>query len=153
MSVQGLPLPNLLVEMLGDGRWRHPGEQAVQQVMPWVYEELEFMPIETMRRETAGLARVIEEDELAGIFWVARGSAQVELVELPWLDIEAAVIIAMARYSDCIQVVLDYRTSAEEPRVVAYGEEWIDLHQGNTWTLGWRVVAPAFSSFVAALRC
>ncbi|MGI5170979.1 hypothetical protein ACQEU3_42175 [Spirillospora sp. CA-253888] len=115
-------------------------------------EELEFMPIDTMRRETAALARLAEDDELAQIFWLARGGVQAEPVRLPWLDPGAAVVIAMSRYSDSVGIALDHRTGAEDPRVVAFGEEMIDFHQAVRWALGWRVVTPTFSEFAAALN-
>ncbi|MBC6463244.1 SMI1/KNR4 family protein [Actinomadura sp. HBU206391] len=140
--------------MLEDGRWRHPGEQALLRVIPWLDEKMEFMSVETMEAETTALARVTAEYEgQAQIYWVARGSAQAKPAGLPWLDIEAAYLIVVSRYSDGDMVALDYRTGAENPRVVAFGEIYgIDLHQGGTTLFGWRMVAPTFSDFVAALN-
>lgn len=153
MLLWGLVVPALLMEMLGDGRWRHPGEQALDRVMPWRDEPVQLsMTIDEMEAETAGLSRETEDDELAGMFWVARRSAQSEPIELPWLDIDRALLVGGARYSDCIAIALDYRTDAEDPQVVVFGEEMVDLQQGDRWPLGWRVVVPTFPAFVAALN-
>lgn len=153
MRLRGLAVPTLLLEMMGDGRWRHPSEQALDKVMPWRDEPLQlFLTPDQMQKETADLARVTKDDELARIFWVARGGAQAEPAGLPWLDLDFAVLIGTARYSDCVAIALDYRTTgAAEPRVVAFGEEGVDLHQGDRRPLGWRVVMPTVSAFVAAL--
>ncbi|MFC6880726.1 MULTISPECIES: hypothetical protein [Actinomadura] len=146
-------MPALLVEMLGDGRWRHPSEQALDRVVPWRDEPVQlFMTIDQMERETAGLSRETEDGELARMFWVARRGAQPEPVELPWLDLDRALLVGGARYSDCIAIALDYRTDAEDPQVVVFGEEMVDLHQGSRGFVGWRVVAPTFPAFVAALN-
>ncbi|MFB4317279.1 hypothetical protein [Actinomadura sp. 21ATH] len=146
-------MPALLLEMLGDGRWRHPGERALDRVMPWRYEPLQlFMTTDKMETETADLRRVTEDDELARIFWVARRSTQIAPAGLPWLDIDLALLVGGARYSDCISIALDYRTDADDPQVVVFGEEMVDLHQASRWHRGWRVVAPTFSAFAAALN-
>jgi hypothetical protein len=146
-------VPALLVEMLDDGFWCHPSHQALDRVMFWRDEPVQlFMTIDQMEKETAGLSRETEDDELARMFWVARRSAQGEPVELPWLDIDRALLVGGAQYSDCIAIALDYRTGAEDPQVVVFGEEMVDLHQGSRWPRGWRVVAPTFPAFVAALN-
>lgn len=102
--------------------------------------------------DVAQLSCVTEDDELARIFWVVRRSAQAEPIEPPWLDIDRALLIGGAQYSDCIAIALDYRTDAEDPQVVVFGEEMVDLQQGSRWPTGWRVVAPTFPAFVAALN-
>jgi len=33
--VRGLVIPPLLRSLVRDGRWRHPGEAAIERVMPW----------------------------------------------------------------------------------------------------------------------
>lgn len=82
-------VPALLVETLGDGRWRQPSEQALDGVVPWRDEPVQlFMTIDEMERETAGLSHETEDDELARIFGVARGHAQAEPIEPHWLDID-----------------------------------------------------------------
>jgi hypothetical protein len=141
--VCGLPLPTLLLEMLDDGRWQDPGEQALDRVMPWADDPRKFLMLTTdqMRRETEGLAYAAEGDEYAPLFQAVRGSARAEPVELPWLDLDLAVLIGGARQSDATNIALDYRTGAADPRVVASAFPQV----------GWRVVAPTFSAFVAAV--
>jgi hypothetical protein len=67
-------------------------------------------------------------------------------VELPWLDPELAVLIAVNRDpGDDIAVALDYRSDAVEPRVVA-SDFWTDPRHCS-----WRLVTPTFTGFAAAL--
>lgn len=42
-SVNGLPLPPLLLQLLAEGRWRHPGEAALRQAIPWIEDPLDFL--------------------------------------------------------------------------------------------------------------
>jgi hypothetical protein len=42
-EVRGLILPDLLLELLVSGRWRHPGGDALSQVMPWFEDPLDFL--------------------------------------------------------------------------------------------------------------
>jgi hypothetical protein len=53
MHVRGLALPQLLNELLTDDRWRHPGEQALREIMPWFEDPLHFLTnVEEIRRES-----------------------------------------------------------------------------------------------------
>jgi hypothetical protein len=66
-------------------------------------------------------------------------------VELPWLDVERAVFIAVNRHiGDDLGIALDYRTGTDDPRVAA-----------SDWSSGdgclWREVTPRFSEFVERL--
>ncbi len=76
---------------------------------------------------------------------MARGTATAP-VHLPWLDVDRAFLIAVARYAgDETAVALDHRTSAPDPWIVA----------SDVWTadgqVSWRTVAPTFSGFVAGI--
>ena len=87
-----------------------------------------------------------DDDATARLFRLARGSAAAGPVELPWLDVERAVLIAVNRIpGDDVAVALDYRTSGSDPQVV--GDFWTGSHQ-----CAWRTVAPAFSAFTTALN-
>lgn len=53
-------------------------------------------------------------------FHLRPGSTQPEPVELPWLDVEQAVFIAVNREPGAdLGIALDDRTSRDDPRVVA----------------------------------
>ena len=65
---------------------------------------------------------------------------------LPWLDADLSLFIAVNREIGAdLGIALDYRTSFDDPRVVA--SDW--------WTgdnsLHWREAFPTFSSFINAL--
>ncbi|WP_433469809.1 S1 RNA-binding domain-containing protein [Spirillospora sp. CA-128828] len=97
-------------------------------------------------RESASLDRIADHHATAELFRQARGSQATDLVELPWLDADLAVLIGVNRNpGDDVAIALDYRTGSDEPRVVA-SDWWTDPHR-----CAWRVVAPTFSAFAAAL--
>jgi hypothetical protein len=144
-TVNGLQLPPLLVELLQRGRWRHPGDEALQRLIPFLREPVDFLTtIEAMRRESAG--RIADEPSIAGVYHMARGSRRAEPICLPWLDVELAVFVAVDRVpEDDLAIALDCRTGAADPRVVAN-----DWHHGPGGCI-WREVAASFSVFVRLL--
>jgi hypothetical protein len=67
-------------------------------------------------------------------------------VDLPWLDVERAFVVAVNRVpGDDVAIALDYRGYSSDPRVVA-SDFWTDPHQG-----AWRIVAPTLGTFAEAL--
>jgi hypothetical protein len=67
-------------------------------------------------------------------------------VELPWLDVELAFLVAVNRMpGDDVAIALDYRGDPSDPRVVA-SDFWTEPRQ-----CAWRIVAPALSVFADAL--
>lgn len=146
--VRGLALPTPLVELLASGRWRHPGDETLREIMPWFKDPLDFLTdVHQIRHESGSLDRLTDDEETARIFRQARGSAGADPVELPYLDVDLAVLIAVNRIpGDDVAVALDYRTDPSDPRVVA-SDFWTDPHQCS-----WRTIAPTFSAFIAALN-
>ena len=144
-EVNGLQLPPPLVELLQQGRWRHPGDEVVRQLLLFVGEPVDFLgDVEAMRRESRGL--LADDWDSAKWFHEARGSKTSEPICLPWLDVELAVFIAVNRVpGDDLGIALDYRTGSDDPRIVAS-----DWGQGANGCL-WREVAPTFSQFVRML--
>lgn len=146
--VRGLLLPALLIELLASGHWRHPGDKALHRIMPWFKDPLDFLTdVDQIRRESRSLDYLTEDDATARLFRQARGSIAASPVELPWLDVELAVLIAVNRIpGDDVAIALDYRTSSSDPRVVA-SDFWTDPRQ-----CVWRTIAPTFSAFTTALN-
>ncbi|WP_199922856.1 hypothetical protein [Streptomyces sp. NRRL B-24484] len=145
-TVRGLPLPQLLLDLIADGRWRHPGDAALAEALPWFADPVEFLPdVAAVRRQSASLDDLSDE-ELGPLFRQARGSTADEPVELPWLDAERAVLIAVARTAgDDTALALDYRTDPADPRVVG-SDIWTNPREYT-----WRIAAPTFTAFATAL--
>ena len=91
--VRGLPLPRLLVRLLDDDQWRHPGEDVLKAVIPWFDAPLDFLrtPGE-MGRESQFLYEDGSADDRreSAFFHVVRGGVTGR-ADLPWLDVGQAL--------------------------------------------------------------
>ncbi len=136
-------LPPLLIEMMNDGRWVHPGSGAMARIAPFIEEELVFRT--SMYEIPIGHECLMGPEENQNeIFHEYRGSKFTGERELPWIDVERSALIAINRIpGDDIALALDFRTSTTNPRVV--GNEWSD---GG---YSWREVAPTFDAFAKTL--
>lgn len=144
-TVNGLPLPPLFLELVRDGRWRHPGDEQLRRIIPFFYEPVDFLTnLESMRRESSG--NLADNPQMAEVYYERRSSASAEPILLPWLDRDKAVFIAVNRFGgDDIAIALDYRSSGLDPTVVA--NDWHTRPNGCLW----REVAPTFSAFFGML--
>ncbi|MFI7114835.1 hypothetical protein ACIBK9_51595 [Nonomuraea sp. NPDC050227] len=147
VCVRGLPLPALLIESMSSGAWPAQDDTRLREIMPWFEDPLDLLAdVREIRRESASLDWMTEDSATADLFRQARGSQAGDLVELPWLDADLAVLIGVNRNpGDDVALALDYRTGSDDPSVVA-SDWWTDPHR-----CAWRVVAPTFSAFAAAL--
>ncbi|MFJ1706044.1 hypothetical protein [Kitasatospora sp. NPDC088346] len=147
VTVRGLRIPSLLSTLIAQGRWRHPGDDTMSRLIPWFEDPLDFLTsLERIERESVALDRIADH-EPAQLFREVRGTTRDTPVELPWLDVEQAVLIAVCRFAgDDVALALDYRTDAVDPRVVGT-DIWTDPQLYE-----WRTVAPTFSAFAAALN-
>lgn len=144
-NVNGSSLPLLLIELLRNGQWQHPGDDALRMLIPFSMEPVDFLGISSIHRETSGLLRHADDPKTAELFYLSRGSRASLPVELPWLDAERAVLIAVNRDSgDDVAIALDFRGNTEDPRVVA--SHWNDAQSP------WAEISPSFSAFVRRLR-
>jgi hypothetical protein len=117
-EINGLTLPPLLVSIMATGRWRHPGDRVIRELIPFLDGPVDFLGIEGIRRESRW--SLVDIPWAAAGVHLARGSQSPSPVELPWLDVEKAVVIAVNRvHGDDIVIARDYRTDCEDPRVVA----------------------------------
>src|SRR4051812_28981526 len=134
--VRGLPLPVLLTESMASGAWPAQDDTRLREIMPWFEDPLDLLAdVDQMRRESASLDRMTEDSATAELFRQARGSQVADLVELPWLDADLAVLIGVNRNpGDDVALALDYRTGSDDPSVVA-SDWWTDPHQ-----CAWRIV-------------
>ena len=145
--IRGLLVPDLLLALLQAGAWHHPGDAALAELMPWFADPLEFLAsIPAMAGVSRSLDRLVRDDATARVFRFASGTTVTEQIDLPWLDVDQAFLIATARYAgDDTAVALDYRTGASTPRVVA-SDIWTDPRQCH-----WRTVAETFPAFAASV--
>lgn len=148
IRVRGLLLPALLAGLLASGRWQHPGDEVLHEVLPWFKDPVDFLSTtDLMERESRSLDMDAGDARASRMLHVTRGSVAGK-IWLPWLDAEAAVLIAVNRHpGDDVAIALDYRNDARNPAVVA-SDAW-------TWTYPsaylWRPVAPTFEAFAAML--
>ncbi|WP_460336200.1 hypothetical protein [Actinoallomurus acanthiterrae] len=136
------------MDLLANGRWLHPGDERLREVMPWFEDPLDFLTdVHQMSRESRSLDLLTDDETSSRLFRTVRGSASAGPVELPWLDVELAVLIAVNRIpGDDVAIVLDYRSNETNPGVVA-SDFWTDPKQCT-----WRIVTPTFSGFASALN-
>jgi hypothetical protein len=144
-SVHGLPLPPLLLQLLAEGRWRHPGDAILRAAIPWIEDPLDFLlPPYELAFESMWATMFGHGDHAAWMHLVRLSQSQTS-ISLPFLDVEQAVfIIENLHPGDDQGIALDYRTSHVDPRVVA--SDWV-VAVGCVW----REVAPTFSDFVEQL--
>jgi hypothetical protein len=137
-------VPPLLIELINTGRWKQPPDETIKKVIPFLQDPMVFLPtIDAMRQESTSL--LADSPEMSELFHEYRGSKVPER-ELPWLDVDKALFIAVNRIGGAdIGIALDYRTSREDPRVVAS-----DWESGDN-THHWREVENKFSDFVKNL--
>jgi hypothetical protein len=114
--------------------------------MPWFKDPLHFLDsVQAMERESNSLAFLTDDEASARLFRQTRGTGQVSPVDLPWLDVDKAFLVAVnERPGDDVAIALDYRTDYTDPRVVA-SDFWTDPR-----ICSWREVTPTFSALVGA---
>jgi hypothetical protein len=146
-SVRDLVVPALLVRLIGAGRWKHPGVAVFARVAPWFDDPVNFLgDVEDMERQSRALDLLVDDEESARLFHLARPHGRADSVDLPWLDVEHAYFIALSqRIGDDTAVALDYRTDPADPAVVG-SDIWTVPHQYH-----WRTISPTFSAFAEAL--
>ncbi|MFJ8104223.1 hypothetical protein [Streptomyces sp. NPDC096132] len=145
--VRGHALPARLASLLAQGRWRHPGDTELARLVPWFEDPLDFLPsTDQMTRESRSLDMFADDPRSSELFREVRGSERQGPVELPWLDADLAILIAVNRRpGDDVALALDYRTDPADPRVVG-SDFWTNPRQCE-----WRTVMPTFSAFADAL--
>jgi hypothetical protein len=116
--------------------------------MPWFEDPLILLAsLDQIQRESRSLDMSADDEPSAHLFRTLRGSRVAHAVDLPWLDIEKAVLIGVNRNpGDDVAVALDYRTDPLDPRVVA-SDFWTNPQQ-----CAWRTVAPTFTELAARLQ-
>jgi hypothetical protein len=146
MLVRELPLPTLLAHLIQSGRWQHPGDDILHEVIPWFEDPLTFLTsTSSVEAESQSLDMEADDERSSRLFHVARGGAGGP-IWLPWLDAELAVLIAVNRRpGDEGQSRWTTATGPGDPVVVT----------SDAWTYPnayfWRKIATSFEEFAAML--
>ena len=143
-SINGLPLPSLLLDLLRSGRWKTPPDELVRNAIPRLKEPVNFLPsVERMAFESQGL--LADSERTALLSHEYRGSTCIEK-PLPWRDVERSVLVAVNRQAGAdLGVALDYRSGVEDPSVLV-SDWWTGDH-----TCHWSMVSKTFSEFASLL--
>ena len=135
-------IPILLRTLIETGRWQHPGDDVLRQVIPKLADPVDFrnwVPQGTVADEIASFSRQDLET-----FKLYRNTDDLHR-PLPWLNADQAVFIAVNRIpGDDVAIALDYRNSPDDPIVVASCWPENKHHE-------WFKVADSFDTFARAL--
>ncbi|XMN05084.1 hypothetical protein ACK8N7_03070 [Streptomyces griseobrunneus] len=113
--VRGLALPAPLTSLIDRDLWRHPGDAVLAKVIPWFKDPLAFVWNPEQMAYASQSMDMFADDPHSAFFRQARGSSSTAPLELPWLDVEQAVLIATTRNpGDDGALALDYRTDPSE---------------------------------------
>ena len=145
--VRGLRLPQVLIDAIEQGRWRHPGDERLRELMPWMTDPLDFLSTpEAMATQSASLDDLLREERWRTTF-KQDSSRRLgrEVPDLPWIDVDRAFLIAVnRRIGDDVALALDFRSSTVDPRVIAE-----PLIEGIGYE--WRLVSPTTTAFLDAI--
>ncbi|MEV7682786.1 hypothetical protein AB0O64_30180 [Streptomyces sp. NPDC088341] len=118
-TVRGLALPAQLTSLIDRDLWRHPGDAVLTEAIPWFEDPLAFVKNSEQMTFASRSLDMFADDPHSAFFSVGRGSRAVAPLELPWLDADQAVLIAITRNpGDDGALALDYRTDPSNPRIV-----------------------------------
>lgn len=146
-KIRNLELPKFYVIKFENGKLIETDKANLNQMIPWLPGEIELIDSFDwlITENTTALADSQFGSRLHRVY---RGSRSDEKLDLPWLDVELSVVIAVNKQHGAdLGVALDYRTSMKDPRVVA--TVWENLPEPH---VEWRVVADKASEFFSAME-
>lgn len=160
MKNRELEIPSLLLDAMRDGVWPKGRIRGALSTLPQpsagLLADMDLVLLQTRddlelgASEAASIQSLHEfadSAELSEKFKVKRGSVVTRPVELPWLDVEQALLIGGgADYGDDTWLVLDYRTGPTDPRVVV--NVW---RQGAPPQVEWCELTPSLTGFLRLL--
>ena len=139
-------LPRVLFELIESGRWHQPSDAVVRELVP--IDELPFdFRLTPDMLGMNGLSHLLKHRKLREQFHVYRSGWFRKAKPLPWIDVWKAIVIAEGRmHGSDSGIVLDLRTSTEDPAVLA--SNW-EVVPGRC---RWEVISPALSIFMSAIE-
>jgi hypothetical protein len=148
--LEGLPLPPLLLRLLDEGRWVHPGDDVMRAVAPFLLHPVDFFGpdraglIREMRRYVEQNREFAADPDMSKVFRTRSSRRLGHPVDPAWLDADLALFIAVNRFAgDDVAIALDYRPGPR-PRVVACDDS---APHGMVW----REITASFEEFAAAV--
>jgi len=138
MEVNGHKLPDYLVQLIQEGRWKRPVDtKPLLKLADMIYEP-DFCSLERMREEIDANFDIVERGDGETYGMASSLQSGIAINDPGILDIDQAVIIVINEEEDTI--CLDYRGNEESPRIVALG--------ANAWQSGkWKIIASDFQTF------
>jgi hypothetical protein len=145
VEIRGMKYPRIFKELWVAGKWEQPDEKLLEAAIPWIQGPIEF--IEEMQwMVSENSTTMADHADLSNMFFEYRGSKSKDKPDLPWLDIDQAIIFAVNRiHGDDLGLAMDFRTSAEDPRVV--GSYWKTAPN----SFEWRLINNSFYNFLEEL--
>jgi hypothetical protein len=140
ITICGLPMPPALRSLIEAGKWVHPGDNVVKEVIPFLNEPVDFLSLDSMEFESSG--HLADDPQSSSLFHEMRSGDSVSVPDLPWRDVSSSFFIAVNRdIGDDIGIALDFRNGVEsDPSVIA--SDWSD------GTCNWRRVSHSLSEFL-----
>jgi hypothetical protein len=160
VTLKGLVLPDRLVELVETGQWRGWLEPAtLERIAPGRDLRIELCSsFEMMVRNSQFLGHINTSHPRR--WWHPRRTSDDQFrtylssnyapnrADLPWLDEEKSLFIAIGDYGDDTGFALDYRPNPDRPRVV--GGFWEGDHP-KSWAIVWKRIADSFDEFARSL--
>lgn len=145
-EIRGMRFPQPFIELWTAGQWEQPSEHLIQSLIPCLDGPIEFIEeMDWMVLENSG--HLADSPEGVQLNRAYHGSESQEKPDLPWLDVDQALFVAVNRlHGDDLGIAIDFRTSLENPRVVA--SRWC-------YSLGrieWELVTNTFTEFLERLE-
>lgn len=155
-------MPSAFVAAIEAGTWLQPSDDVWSRVIPFLDTPFDLLSLESIHSNNWHTNCPFENESLTpeeleiwkmdeACFRMYRSSYCVPNGpdDLPWLDIDQAIVFATCRYhGDDTALYMDFRSSLEDPRVVAPD---FRLGDGDEFLYGWRVVTQTFSEFCEKL--
>ena len=138
VSVCGLVLPSALVSAIASRRWRPPDDAQIYRTVFGDDPELpEFYDLAAIERQTISCHSMRDDEQ----WWMGLESPNS-------LGIDLSKSVVIASLGPDMPIVIDYRVSPDNPRVLYLGIQDSDGQEQSIW----REVAPDVETLISRLN-